>query len=29
MTKGDIVLQKQNGQMEPMHAVVQKFRNQK
>lgn len=29
MTKGDIVLQKQNGEMEPIHVVVHKFRNQK
>lgn len=29
MTKGDIVPLKQYSQMEPMHAVVHKFENQK
>lgn len=29
VAKGDIVLQKQNGQMEPRHAAVHRFRNQK
>lgn len=29
MAKGECVLQQHNGQMEPRHAVVHRFRNQK